>query len=261
MNPALWAAKTGLDAQQTRLAVTSNNLANVSTSGFKKGRAVFEDLMYQNIRQVGGATSQDTQAPSGVHLGTGVRVVATEKLYTQGGLTQTDNAFDVAIEGRGFFSIQMPDGTTAYTRDGNFQINAQGQMVTASGYVLQPGISIPDGSQSVTISRDGVVSARVGGQSTPVQVGTLQLTDFINPTGLQPLGENMLSETAASGPAQTGTPGQNGMGTTLQGYYEASNVNVVEELVKMIETQRAYEMNSKAISTADQMLEYVNNQL
>jgi flagellar basal-body rod protein FlgG len=261
MNPALWAAKTGLDAQQTKLAVTSNNLANVSTAGFKKGRAVFEDLMYQNIRQVGGSTSQDTQAPTGVHLGTGVRVVATEKIYTQGGFTQTDNALDVAIEGRGFFQIQLPDGTTAYTRDGNFQLNAQGQMVTSSGYVLQPGISVPDGAQSLTISRDGVVSARVAGQGTPVQIGQLQLTDFINPSGLEPLGENLVVETAASGPAQTGTAGQNGLGTVLQGSFESSNVNVVEELVNMIETQRAYEMNSKAISTADQMLEYVNNQL
>jgi flagellar basal-body rod protein FlgG len=261
MNPALWAAKTGLDAQQTRLAVTSHNLANVSTAGFKKGRAVFEDLLYQNIRQVGGATSQDTQAPSGVHLGTGVRVVATEKIYTQGNFAQTDNALDLAIEGRGFFQIQMPDGTTAYTRDGNFQLNAQGQMVTSSGYVLQPGISIPDGAQTVSISRDGVVSVRVGGQATPVQVGQIQLTDFVNMAGLEPLGENLLVETAASGAAQTGTPGANGMGTTLQGFFESSNVNVVEELVNMIETQRAYEMNSKAISTADQMLEYVNNQL
>jgi flagellar basal-body rod protein FlgG len=260
MNPALWAAKTGLDAQQTRLAVTSNNIANTSTAGFKKGRAVFEDLLYQNIRQVGGSTSQDTQAPSGVHLGTGVRVVATEKIYTQGSFSQTDNALDVAIEGRGFFQIQLPDGSTAYTRDGNFQLNAQGQMVTSSGYVLQPGISIPDGAQSVTISRDGVVSVQTGG-AAPTQVGQLQLTDFINPAGLQPLGENLVVETAASGPAQTGTPGQNGLGTTLQGFFESSNVNVVEELVNMIETQRAYEMNSKAISTADQMLEYVNNQL
>jgi len=261
MNPALWAAKTGLDAQQTKLAVTSNNLANVSTSGFKKGRAVFEDLLYQNVRQVGGSTSQDTVAPSGVHLGTGVRVVATEKLYTQGSLSQTDNALDVAVEGRGFFQIQMPDGTTAYTRDGSFQLSAQGQMVTSSGYVLQPGISIPDGAQSITIGRDGVVSVRVGGQASPVQVGQLQLTDFVNPAGLQPLGQNLLAETVASGPAQTGTPGQNGLGSTLQGNVEASNVNVVEELVNMIETQRAYEMNSKAISTADQMLQYVNNNL
>jgi flagellar basal-body rod protein FlgG len=260
MNPALWAAKTGLDAQQTRLAVTSNNLANVSTAGFKKGRAVFEDLLYQSVRQVGGATSQDTQAPSGVHLGTGVRVVATEKIYTQGNFAQTDNALDLAIEGRGFFQIQLPDGNTAYTRDGNFQVNAQGQMVTSSGYILQPGISIPDGAQTITISRDGVVSVQTTG-GPPTQVGQLQLTDFINPAGLQPLGENLLVETVASGPAQTGSPGQNGLGTTLQGFFESSNVNVVEELVNMIETQRAYEMNSKAISTADQMLEYVNNQL
>jgi flagellar basal-body rod protein FlgG len=261
MNPALWAAKTGLDAQQTRLAVTSNNLANVSTSGFKKGRAVFEDLLYQNIRQVGGATSQDTQAPTGLHLGTGVRVVATEKMYTQGGLSQTGNAMDVAIEGRGFFQIQLPDGGTAYSRDGSFQLNSQGQMVTSSGYVLQPGISIPDGAQSVTIGKDGVVTVSVLGQAAPVQVGQIQLTDFINPAGLQPLGENLLVESAASGAPQTGTPGQNGLGTTFQGALEGSNVNVVEELVNMIETQRAYEMNSKAIATTDQMLEYVNNQL
>jgi flagellar basal-body rod protein FlgG len=261
MNPALWAAKTGLDAQQTKLAVTSNNLANVSTAGFKKGRAVFEDLLYQNVRQVGGSTSQDTQAPTGLHLGTGVRVVATEKIYTQGGFSQTDNAMDLAIEGRGFFQIQMPDGSTAYTRDGNFQLNAQGQMVTSSGYVLQPGITVPDGAQSIAISRDGVVTVRLAGQSAPVQVGQLQLTDFINPAGLEPLGENLLVESVASGAAQTGSAGQNGMGTVLQGFFESSNVNVVEELVNMIETQRAYEMNSKAISTADQMLEYVNNQL
>ncbi len=261
MNPALWAAKTGLDAQQTRLAVTSNNLANVSTSGFKKGRGVFEDLMYQNIRQVGAATSQDTQAPSGLHLGTGVRVVATQKLYTQGSLSQTGNPLDLAIEGRGFFQIQLPDGGTAYTRDGSFQINPQGQLVNSSGYTLNPGISIPDGAQSISIGKDGIVSARVAGQPAPVQVGQLQLADFINPTGLEPLGENLLAESAASGAPQAGTPGQNGLGTTFQGALESSNVNVVEELVNMIETQRAYEMNSKAIATTDQMLEYVNNQL
>ncbi|HPF25018.1 MAG TPA: flagellar basal-body rod protein FlgG [Steroidobacteraceae bacterium] len=261
MNPALWAAKTGLDAQQTRLAVTSNNLANVSTSGFKKGRGVFEDLMYQNIRQVGAATSQDTQAPSGLHLGTGVRVVATQKLYTQGSLSQTGNPLDLAIEGRGFFQIQLPDGGTAYTRDGSFQISPQGQLVNSSGYTLNPGISIPDGAQSISIGKDGIVSARITGQPTPVQVGQLQLVDFINPTGLEPLGENLLAESAASGAPQAGTPGQNGLGTTFQGALESSNVNVVEELVNMIETQRAYEMNSKAIATTDQMLEYVNNQL
>jgi flagellar basal-body rod protein FlgG len=261
MNTALWAARTGLDAQQTRMAVTSNNLANVATNGFKKGRAVFEDLMYQNVRQVGGSTSQDTEAPSGLSLGTGVRVVATEKLYTQGSLANTGNALDVAISGRGFFQVELPDGTTGYTRDGAFQLNAQGELVTASGYRLQPGITIPDGSQSVTIGTDGVVTALTAGQSTPVQVGTLQLVDFINNAGLQPRGENLLVESVASGPPQAGTPGLNGLGTVVQGSLEGSNVNVVEELVNMIETQRAYEMNSKAIATTDDMLAYVTNQL
>jgi flagellar basal-body rod protein FlgG len=261
MNPALWAAKTGLDAQQTRMTVTSNNLANVNTTGYKKDRAVFEDLLYQNVRQVGASTSQDTQLPSGLHLGTGVRVVATEKLYTQGNLTQTGNAMDVAINGRGFFQILLPDGTMAYTRDGSFQVSAQGELVTSSGFAVQPGIQIPDGAQSVTIGGDGVVSVQLPGQSSPTQVGSLQLVDFVNPAGLQPRGENMLLESAASGPAQTGTPGLNGLGLVVQGSVENSNVNVVEELVNMIETQRAYEMNSKAIATTDQMLEYVTNQL
>jgi flagellar basal-body rod protein FlgG len=261
MNPALWAAKTGLDAQQTRMTVTSNNLANVATSGFKKGRAVFEDLLYQNVRQVGGATSQDTQAPSGLSLGTGVRVVATEKSYTQGSLLQTNNSLDLAIQGRGFFQIQMPDGTTAYTRDGSFQTNAQGELVTSSGYRLQPGISIPTGAQAVSIGNDGVVSATVSGQSAPVQVGTVQLVDFVNPAGLQARGENLVMESASSGPAQTGTPGLNGLGSLAQGSLESSNVNVVEELVNMIETQRAYEMNSKAIATTDQMLQYATNNM
>jgi flagellar basal-body rod protein FlgG len=261
MIPALWAAKTGLDAQQTRLTVTSNNLANVSTSGYKKSRGVFEDLIYQNIRQVGASTSQDTQAPSGLSLGTGVRVVATEKIHTQGGLNQTGNSLDLAIQGRGFFQILMPDGTLGYTRDGSFQMNSQGQMVNSSGYVLQPGITIPSGAQSISIGTDGVVSVLVAGNSTPTQVGTLQLTDFVNAAGLQPRGENLFVESAASGAAQTGTPGLSGLGTIAQGSLEGSNVNVVEELVAMIETQRAYEMNSKAIQTADKMLEFISNTL
>jgi flagellar basal-body rod protein FlgG len=261
MNPALWAAKTGLDAQQTRMTVTSNNLANVNTSGYKKGRAVFEDLLYQNVRQVGASTSQDTQLPSGLHLGTGVRVVATEKMYTQGNLTQTGNALDLAVNGRGFFQVLLPDGTLGYTRDGSFKVSAQGELVTSSGYAVQPGIQIPDGAQSVTIGGDGVVSVQLAGQSSATQVGSLQLVDFINAAGLQPRGENLLVESAASGPAQAGTPGLNGLGLLVQGSLESSNVNVVEELVSMIETQRAYEMNSKAIATTDQMLEYVTNQL
>jgi flagellar basal-body rod protein FlgG len=261
MEPALWAAKTGLDAQQTRMAVTANNLANVSTTGFKKGRAVFEDLLYQNVRQVGAAGTQDTQLPSGLSLGTGARVVATEKLHTQGNMQVTGNSLDMAINGRGFFQVLLPDGTTGYTRDGSFQVNAQGEMVTSAGYTVQPSITIPDGAQSVTVGTDGVVSVQLAGQAAPTQVGSLQLVDFINTAGLQPRGENLLVESAASGPAQTGTPGLNGLGSIQQGSLEASNVNVVEELVAMIETQRAYEMNSKAISTTDQMLEYLTTRL
>ena len=261
MNQGLWVAKTGLDAQQTRMAVVSNNLANVNTTGFKQGRAVFEDLLYQNVRQSGGQSSQDTMLPTGMNLGTGVRVVATEKLFTQGSVLQTENAMDVAINGRGFFQIQKPDGEPAYTRDGNFQIDDQGQLVTSSGYIVQPGITIPDSAESITIGRDGVVSVKLPGQSSPSQVGTLEVTDFVNPVGLQPVGENLYIETAASGSANTGTPGLNGLGSLIQGALEGSNVNVVSELVNMIETQRAYEMNSKAISTNDQMMQYLNNNL
>ncbi len=261
MNQSLWVAKTGLDAQQTRMSVVSNNLANVNTTGFKQDRAVFEDLLYQNVRQSGGNSSQDTILPSGMNLGTGVRVVATEKLFTQGSVNQTGNALDVAINGRGFFQILKPNGDFAYTRDGTFQINDQGQLVTSSGYEVQPGITIPDAAQSITIGNDGTVSVKLAGQASPSQVGTLEISDFINPVGLQPIGENLYAETASSGTAQAGTPGQNGLGQIQQGALEGSNVNVVAELVNMIETQRAYEMNSKAISTSDQMMQYVNNNL
>lgn len=256
MNAALWAAKTGLDAQQTEMAVISNNLANVNTTGFKQDRAVFEDLLYQNQTQAGANTSQTTQSPSGMSIGTGVQVVATEKDYSQGSLTQTGNPLDVAIQGQGFFQIQMPDGTLAYTRDGTFQTNAQGQLVNSSGYLVQPGITIPQGAQSVTIGSDGTVSVTLAGQSAATQIGQIQLANFINPPGLQPIGQNLLTQTAASGSPQTGSPGTNGVGTLAQGELEGSNVNVVEELVNMIQTQRAYEMNSKAISTVDQMLQY-----
>jgi len=261
MDTALWAAKTGLDAQQTRMSVTAHNLANVSTTGFKKGRAAFEDLLYQNVRQVGSSTSQDTMMPTGLQLGTGTRIVSTEKSYMQGSLSQTENALDLAIEGHGFFQIQMPDGTLAYTRDGDFELSSQGQLVTSSGYIVQPGINIPQGTQTISVGNDGVVTVQIAGQSAPTQVGSIQLYDFINPPGLQARGENLLMESAASGPAQAGTPGLNGLGHIQQGALESSNVNVVEELVNMIETQRAYEMNSKAIQTTDQMLEYVTNNL
>lgn len=261
MNQALWIAKTGLDAQQTRMSVVSNNLANVNTTGFKQDRAVFEDLLYQNVRQSGGQSSQDTELPTGMNIGTGVRVVATEKLHTQGNVLQTENAMDVAINGRGFFQVLTPDGNIAYTRDGSFQRNAEGELVTASGYRIQPSIVIPEGAQSITIGADGTVGVQLAGQPTPSQVGTLETVDFINATGLQPVGENLYRETASSGTPQTGTPGLDGFGSLIQGALEGSNVNVVSELVSMIETQRAYEMNSKAISTNDQMMQYLNNNM
>jgi flagellar basal-body rod protein FlgG len=259
MNQALWVAKTGLDAQQTRLAVISNNLANVSTTGFKESRAIFEDLLYQNVRQVGGQTSQDTRLPSGLLLGTGTRIVATEKLHTQGSIQMTQNSLDVAIDGKGYFPILMPDGTEAYTRDGSFKVSDQGQLVTASGYTLQPGITISSDAQSITIGQDGVVSITLPGQPTPSAVGNIQIANFVNPTGLQPIGENLFLESAASGAAQAGTPGLTGLGNLRQGALESSNVNIVEEMVGMIETQRAYEMNSRLISTADGMMQYLNN--
>lgn len=261
MTSALWIAKTGLDAQQTRMAVVSHNLANVSTTGFKRGRAQFEDLLYQNVRQVGGQTAQNNQLPSGLALGTGVRTVSTAKLFTQGNVIETGNNLDLAINGRGFFQVQLPDGTVSYTRAGAFQVNADGQLVTSNGYLLQPEITLPPGAQSVTVGRDGVFSVQVAGEEAPQQVGNLQTADFINPAGLQAIGENLFLESVASGAPQVGDPGANGLGLILQGALESSNVNVVEELVEMIETQRAYEMNSKAIAATDQMLQYVNNKL
>lgn len=261
MHPALWISKTGLDAQQTGISVISNNLANVNTVGFKRGRAVFEDLLYQTVQQPGGQTSQNTVSPSGLMLGTGVRINATQKTFSNGSVLQTDNPLDLAVNGRGFFQVSMPDGTVAFTRNGQFQLDQQGQMVTSNGYVVQPPITIPQGAKSVTVSADGIVSALAAGAAAPTQVGTLQITDFINPAGLQPIGENLFAETVASGTPTAGNPGQNGLGRLMQGSLEASNVNVVEELVNMIETQRAYEMNSKAIETVDSMLQYVNQTL
>lgn len=261
MNQALWIAKTGLDAQQTRMSVISNNLANVNTTGFKQDRAVFEDLLYQTIRQPGAQSSTNTQLPSGLMIGTGVRTVATEKLHTQGNIIQTQNALDIAIQGRGFFQILMPDGTIAYTRDGTFQLDSTGQVVMSNGYPLEPGITIPEDAQSITIGSDGTISVLQANTSDPTIVGNLDLADFVNPTGLQPIGENLFKESAASGAPILGTPGLDGYGTTIGGALETSNVNVVTELINMIETQRAYEMNSKAIFTADQMLQYASQNL
>ena len=261
MNKALWVAKTGLEAQQTRMSVISNNLANVNTTGFKRDRAVFEDLLYQNVRQVGAQSSQDTRLPSGLQLGTGVRTVATEKIQTLGNIVQTENSLDVAIQGRGFFQVLKPDGNIGYSRDGSFKMDETGQLVTSSGYVIQPAITIPNNSTSLTIGSDGIVSSLTPGSATPTQLGSIQLADFINPGGLQAVGQNLFDETASSGSPSTGTPGLNGLGTVIQGALETSNVNVVEELVNMIETQRAYEMNSKAIQTTDRMLQFVTNNL
>lgn len=261
MSSALWIAKTGLEAQQTRMATISNNLANASTTGFKRDRAVFADLIYQNVVQVGAQSSEDTLIPSGVNIGTGVRTVATEKLFTQGSIVQTGNSLDVAIQGRGFIQVLMPDGSVAYTRDGSLQKDASGQLVTSMGYPIEPGINIPDNALSVSISSDGVVSVVEQGSASPAQVGNIQLADFISPTGLQAIGNNLFLESASSGSPQTGTPGLTGLGTIIQSAVEGSNVNTVEELVNMIETQRAYEMNSKAISTADQMLQYATNNM
>lgn len=258
---ALWVAKTGLDAQQTRLANVSNNLANVNTNGFKRSRAVFEDLVYQNVRQAGGQQTQENEIPSGVYLGTGVRVVAAEKIFTQGSLVETGNAFDVAVQGRGFFEVLLPDGGQAFTRDGSFRLNSDGALVTAGGLPVQPAINVPDNAQSVTIGSDGTVSVQLPGQPAAVQVGTLQTTDFTNPGGLEPRGQNLFIETGASGPALQGTPGVDGLGTLIQGMVEGSNVNTVEELVNMIETQRAFELNSRAIRTSDEMLQFVTNNI
>ena len=259
MFSSLWVAKTGLDAQQTRMDVISNNLANANTTGFKSARASFQDLVYQNLRQPGGQTTEQTQAPSGLMLGTGVRVAGSEKLFTQGNIEQTGNSLDVAVQGRGFLQVTMPDGTIAYTRDGSLHMDQNGQIVTANGYALDPALSVPANAQSITIGSDGTISVSVPGQAATQQIGTVQLADFINPAGLQPNGDNLYLETASSGSPQIGQPGLNGLGTLAQGALESSNVNVVEQMVDMIETQRTYEMNSKAVSAADSMLQFLTN--
>ena len=255
MMRSLWTSKTGMEAQQTQLDVISHNLANVATNGYKKSHAVFEDLMYQNLRQTGAASSEQTQLPTGLQVGLGVRTVATSRQFSQGGLQQTTNSLDVAIKGNGFFQIQMPDGTTGYTRDGAFQLNATGQLVTNNGQLVQPGVTIPPNAQSVTIAQDGKVTVSMSGQAAPQEVGQLTLASFVNPAGLEPRGQNLFTETAASGTPVAAAPGSDGMGALSQGFIETSNVNVVEELVAMIQTQRAYEVNSKAITTSDQMLQ------
>lgn len=251
---SLWTAKTGLESQQVQLDVIANNLANVSTNGFKRGRAVFEDLLYQTLRQPGAQSSQQTQIPTGLQLGTGVRPVSTARIFTQGNLQKTDGTLDIAVQGNGFFQVLLPDGTTAYTRDGAFQKDNQGQIVTSDGYPLQPNITIPADALSVTVGTDGTVSITQAGNAATTQIGSIQLATFINPGGLLSIGQNLFQETAASGTPTPNTPGTNGAGAVNQGYVETSNVNVAEELVTMIQTQRAYELNSKVVSTSDAML-------
>ncbi|CAB1401477.1 MULTISPECIES: flagellar basal-body rod protein FlgG [Pseudomonas] len=261
MLPALWVAKTGLSAQDTNLTTISNNLANVSTTGFKRDRAEFQDLLYQIKRQPGAQSTQDSELPSGLQVGTGVRIVGTQKNFTAGSLQTTEQPLDMAIDGRGFFQILQPDGTTSYTRDGTFHLDSNGQIVNASGFALEPAIVIPNDAQTFTVGRDGTVSVTIAGNPAAQVIGNLQTADFINPAGLQAVGNNLFLETAASGAPQVGTPGLNGFGTTLQNTLETSNVSTVEEMVNMITTQRAYEMNSKVISTADQMLSFVTQNL
>ncbi|CAO1658539.1 MULTISPECIES: flagellar basal-body rod protein FlgG [Halomonadaceae] len=254
MIKSLWTAKTGLESQQTKLDVISNNLANVSTNGFKRSRPVFEDLLYQNMRQPGAQNNIQDRLPSGMQIGTGVRAVATERLHTQGGLEQTENSRDLAIDGEGFFQVLMPDGTNAYTRDGSFQLNENGQMVTANGYPVEPAIFLPPNALSVNVGEDGTVSVRQPGVAIDNEVGQITVSTFINPAGLESVGGNLYLETGASGAPNENMPGMNGAGRLFQGYVETSNVNVVEEMVNMIQTQRAYEINSKAVSTSDEML-------
>jgi flagellar basal-body rod protein FlgG len=261
MEPALWVSKSGLEAQDKHIATIANNLANVNTTGYKKGRALFEDLIYQNLRQAGAQSSENSQIPTGVNMGTGVHLVATEKMFDQGDMQPSTNPFDMAIQGRGFFTVLMPDGTQAYTRDGNFRPDSTGQLVNSNGYPLQPAISVPSQTVTVTIGMDGVVSALVAGSNTPTQIGQIQLSDFTNTGGLQPIGQNLFKETAASGSPITDNPAKSGLGSVMQNYLEASNVNVVEELVNMIQAQRSYEITAKSIQTVDSMLQFITQTL
>ena len=252
---SLWVAKTGMEGQQTRLDAIANNLANSATTGYKRAGVLFEDLMYQNLRPAGAATSDQSQLPTGLQLGLGTRVAATSRHFGQGTLQQTGNPLDLAVKGQGFLQVTLPDGTTGYTRDGALQVSATGQIVTAAGYVVQPGINVPQGALAISVAENGTVSATLQGQAAPQELGQIQLASFVNPAGLDPRGQNLFLETAASGGPQTGAPGENGLGALQQGFLEGSNVNVVEELVAMIATQRAYELNSKAIQSSDQMLQ------
>ena len=260
-NQALQVARSGLDAQNRRMQVIANNLANVNTTGFKRDRASFETLAYQQIIAAGMSSSAENKYATGLNLGTGVQMTGTERMNTQGSISTTGNSLDLAIEGSGFFQVQMPDGRTAYTRAGNFSLSPEGTIVTGDGMPLEPQIQVPQGATSISIGVDGTVTAIVAGQTAPSDLGKVETARFVNDAGLQPIGDNLLLETAASGTPQTGAAGLEGRGSIRSGALESSNVNVVEELVDMIETQRAYEVNSKMIQAADEMMKNANQQL
>lgn len=256
MNPTLWTAKTGLESQQQKLAIIANNISNVNTTGYKRSRGVFEDLLYQNLKQPGSQTSENTQSTSGIMIGTGTTLVANPKDFSQGSLQKTDGQFDLGIEGKGFFQILQPDGTDAYSRDGSFTVNSDGLLVTNYGYTVGGNITIPSNAQDVSISDDGQVVVEIGGIQQVV--GQITLTNFVSPKGLKPVGGNLFIQTNSSGAPITGNPMTNGLGNLRQGFVESSNVSVVEEMVGMIETQRAYELSSKAVSAADDMMRTLN---
>ena len=256
---ALWIAASGMQAQRLNIDVISNNLANVNTTGFKRSRADFQDLLYETIKPAGVASSAGTQSPTGIQLGQGTRPVATQKIFLQGSYQQTQSELDIAIEGDGFFQVLQPNGDVAYTRAGAFKIDSDGRIVTSDGFLMEPEISIPSDSTSISIGTDGTVSVLQAGETEPSEIGTIQLAKFINPAGLHSIGRNLYLSSAASGDAITGTAGENGFGTTAQGYLEMSNVSVVDEMVNMIMAQRAYEINSKVIQASDEMLQMTNN--
>jgi len=255
---ALWTAASGMQAQQLNIDVIANNLANVNTTGFKKSRADFQDVMYQSVKTTGAPTTNSTQA-AGIEIGLGTTPAAVSKVFTSGNFAQTGNELDMAIEGEGFFQIQMPDGTTSYSRAGSFKRDGQGRVVTTDGYPMMPEMVVPSNAIKISVGSDGTVSVVQSGQTTPTTIGTIQLATFQNPAGLSSMGRNLYQTTDASGDATTGTAGQNGIGTISQGFLEMSNVNVMEEMVNMIVGQRAYEINSKAVQAADEMLQQANN--
>ena len=251
---SLWTSTTGMSAQNLNMDVIANNLANVSTTGFKKSRADFQDLLYQIMKVPGSPTSADTRSPTGIQVGLGVKPAAVTKVFTEGDIVQTENPLDVAIEGSGFFQVEMPDGNTAFTRAGNLKLDGDGRLTTSDGFPIQPEIVIPEDAREITISQTGLVSALVGDDTTSTELGNIDLADFVNEAGLVAIGRNLFRETDASGAAALGTPGSDGYGTLLQGYVENSNVNLVEEMAHMITTQRAFEINSNVVSTSDEMM-------